>query len=395
MIHHRCLACGGMLEDSLFDINDLPFVDSFRADAAQAAEVPRHSISLRQCDSCFTIQVASPPDTSEIYKQYIYESSSSPDLLAHFSGYAEFVRSTCKGGPLLEIGANDGLLLKELEKVGFTNLTAMDPSPQTGTIDSANVRIINEFFDESSATRLPKEYYSTIIANNCFSHIPNLTLVLSLCKELLTPEGIIIVEVQSTLDLIENVVFDYIYHEHYFYHTVSSFSKVARLSGLELFSVKHVETKGGSYRLLLGKELRHKIDGSVSYWMYREHIARVHSASSWASLKDYLATVKGRLHELINHTNRTVIGYGASATGTVFMKYMEIEGLIKWIVDDNKKRQGSFSPGAAIPVRAYDSYSEDTFCIILAWRHAKYIAPKLQASRIPYIVPLPTLSVHG
>ena len=76
-------------------------------------------------------------------------------------------------------------------------------------------------------------------------------------------------EVQSCLDLVEGVVFDYIYHEHYFYHSAQSFERLAKISGLELYHIDHVPTKGGSYRFLLGHPGCHLIDSSVDYWISR------------------------------------------------------------------------------------------------------------------------------
>jgi SAM-dependent methyltransferase len=338
--------------------------------------------------------VASPPDTSDIYRNYIYESSSSPDLLEHFSRYAEFVKdiAATTEKPVLEIGANDGLLLSQLVRVGFSRLVGIDPSPQTAGISLSGVQVVNDFFSEKTAKKLDPQSFSAIIANNCFSHIPQLTNVLSLCGELLEQSGTLIVEVQSTLDLIEGVIFDYVYHEHYFYHTATSFEVIARMSGLELYGIHHVSTKGGSYRLLLGHIGKHVRDGSVDYWKFREEVAQVHSRKPWVDMDVYLSTVKASLHRLISKSHGKIAAYGACATGTVFLKYMGLEGVIDFIVDDNPKRQGRFAPGTGIPVLPPSSCKDASLCLVLAWRHAQCIVPKLESLGISYIVPLPELT---
>ncbi|MEI6030910.1 MAG: methyltransferase domain-containing protein [Alphaproteobacteria bacterium] len=394
---HNCLACGGILGEPFFSIPDLPLVDSFSFTKVQALSVPTYTIDLCQCVTCKTIQVASPPDTSAIYQNYIYESSSSPDLLNHFSSYAQFVSSIASSldKPILEIGANDGLLISQLLKVGFKNVYAVDPSPQTALISFPGVTVINNFFSPEVVDNLENNSFSVIIANNCFSHIPNLSSILSLCKNLLTHNGVLIVEVQSTLDLIEGVVFDYIYHEHYFYHTIISFDLLASVSGLEIFSVQHVPTKGGSYRLLLGRPGFHPIDGSVSYWKYREKISSVNTIAPWKEMQDYLASTKQRLQKFIIESKLPLFGYGASATGTVFLRYMGIEDSIHSIVDDNTKRQNTFAPGSGLPVVSLSSIPSSQQAIILAWRHASLIIPKLKLAGIPYLVPLPYMVTHG
>ena len=340
--------------------------------------------------------MASPPDTTTIYQNYIYESTSSPDLLQHFSSYSHFVSSieSSRDKPILEIGANDGLLISQLLKAGFQNIFAVDPSPQTASITLPGVTVINEFFSPSVANKLEANSFSIIIANNCFSHIPSLSSILSSCRDLLAHDGVLIVEVQSTLDLIQGVVFDYIYHEHFFYHTVFSFDLLTSISGLEIFSVEHVPTKGGSYRFLIGHPGSHQIDGSVSYWKYREEMASINTIVPWKKMYDYLLCTKQRLHQFISKSKSPLFGYGASATGTVFLRFMDIEGAIHSIVDDNIKRQGTFAPGSGLPVVSLSSLPSFQQSIILAWRHANLITPKLKLTGIPYLVPLPYMVVH-
>jgi SAM-dependent methyltransferase len=356
--------------------------------------VPQFSINLCQCLTCQTIQVRSPPDTSGIYRNYIYESSSSPDLDDHFAEYARFVKRLFPAGDkkVLEIGGNDGLLLRHLSKLGFSRLTCVDPSPQTAAIDLPGALIVNDFFSPRIVDQLADRSFDAIIANNCFSHIPRLLEIVKSCGELLSETGTLMVEVQSTLDLLEGVVFDYIYHEHYFYHTVTSFENLARMAGLELYSLSHVPTKGGSLRLLIGHPNKHRKDGTVDYWKYREHIAGVHTIRPWIAMSAYLAELSENIRKLASGRTKRLVGYGACATGVVLAKYMELDNTLSFIVDDNQKRQGLFSPGKAIPVLHPMELNDSSLCVVLAWRHASKIIPRLRQRGIKYVVPLPVIA---
>lgn len=387
----NCLACGGILGGILFSLGKLPLVDSFCNAPDEASEIEQFPVELCQCHRCSTIQIASPPDTRKIYENYIYESSSSPDLAEHFQEYARYIVAITGdvNTRVLEIGANDGLLLQKLVDFGFRRLVGVDPSPQTANINIEGVEIINDFFCKESVMKLEKRKFGLIVANNCFSHIPKLSEVLGLCSNLIEQTGTILVEVQSTLGLIEGVVFDYIYHEHYFYHTAQSFEKLAGLSGLELYHIEYVKTKGGSYRFLLGHKGAHAITSSVDYWKFREELAGIHERKSWQLMASYLSGIKSRLNDYIESSQRSIIAYGASATGTVFLKYMGVEEKIYSIVDDNPKRQGLYAPGSAIPVKSPSSIKSTDVCLVLAWRHSTCIVPKLKSQGIPFIIPLP------
>lgn len=387
----NCLACDqGYLGDVLFKIDDLPLVDSFASTPEGAREIPKYSLELRQCFNCLTIQVASPPDTSNIYQNYIYDSSSSPDLDSHFINYADFVKNlTGTNVELLEIGANDGLLIGHLHKAGFKRITAIDPAPQANTIDASKAKIINDFFSAKIIDQFAPNSFDIIIANNCFSHIPNLLHVFKMCEGLLAKDGVIIIEVQSTLALIEGVIFDYIYHEHYFYHTASSLSKLISKAGLEINKIDLVGTKGGSYRMLITRRGTRGVESCVDYWAYREQLSNIHSSACWSGLRSYLNRVRDEILAMITESPGELYGYGASATGTVLLRYFGLEKHLVAIVDDNPKRQGLYAPGSQLPVIDIKSVPSRRWCLVLAWRHREKIIRRGHAAFEKYIIPLP------
>ena len=171
-----CSACGdGELGESLFCIPSLPLVDSFKKTKAQAINVPKVDLTIRACSHCGTIQVDRQVDIEILYRDYIYESSSSPDLDNHFNEYANTLsRLGFLKKDILEIGINDGLLARKLIKLNPNIcITGIDPSPQSASINHNQINICNEFFGSSKANEfIGANQYDLIIANNVFSHIP-------------------------------------------------------------------------------------------------------------------------------------------------------------------------------------------------------------------------------
>tara|TARA_B100001173_G_C16029223_1_gene565721 strand:+ start:2938 stop:4146 length:1209 start_codon:yes stop_codon:yes gene_type:complete len=392
-----CLACGGKLGTVLFEIPDLALVDSFCKTEEEAKRVEKYSVIIRQCKSCNTIQIADPPDTSQIYKNYIYDSSSSPDLNTHFKELSEKINSLSKpkSTNILEIGANDGILLKYLSSKNYLGLTAIDPSPQTGNIDIAGVEILNDFFGKELVDqKLNGRSFDIIVANNCLSHIPNMKEKLELIKSLLKAKGTLIVEVQSTLDLLENCIFDYIYHEHYFYHSCTSFAKLARMAGLILYKVEKLSTKGGSYRFYISKDSKIEIESSVDYWRYREDLVKIHEPESWAHINSYLVQIRKKVDELVMSESSRLVGYGASATGTVLSRYLGIDRKLDFIVDDNPKRQNLYAPDTGVPIKDRKEIKCDDTVIVLAWRHFHYFQKSLIETGAKVIRPLPYLQTY-
>ena len=75
---------------------------------------------------------------------------------------------------------------------------------------------IDKFFTTDLARLIVKEYghAKLITANNVFANIDNLSQWVNAINELLDDDGIFVFESYYLADVIQNMVFDFIYHEH-------------------------------------------------------------------------------------------------------------------------------------------------------------------------------------
>ena len=86
----KCNACstGRLGKNIYFELPNLPLVDKFESTMKASRDVARKNIYIRACDTCKTLQITNIVDPADLYNDYIYESSSSPDLSKHFEGFA-------------------------------------------------------------------------------------------------------------------------------------------------------------------------------------------------------------------------------------------------------------------------------------------------------------------
>mgnify|MGYP006281050497 CR=1 FL=1 len=393
----QCSCChSGVLGEKLFTIHDLPLVDSFLESQSASFSVPCYDVELRACKRCGTVQLSNLVDTSSIYKNYIYSSSSSPDLSSHFESYVDDLEQNCgfsinNYSKVLEVGINDGLLAKKIIARFNCPVLGVDPSPQTKEICEEGIRIINDFFTWDALVKSNADLggYNLVIANNVISHIPELHKTLSLVSKLLDDQGVFVFEVQSASHLLSNCVFDYIYHEHLFYHTLGSLELVLEDAGLTISSVTTTQAKGGSYRVYARRGTRGE-NLKLSQLKYFESFYDVKSRASWERLEVRLASVNQELRHFIdtakNKGTGRIFGYGACATGTVLQRYFGIERDMVGIIDDNRRRQGLFSPKFGLKVMPPGSLSDGDSVIVLAWRHYDYMRCTL--SGLNHMVPL-------
>ena len=100
-----------------------------------------------------------------------------------------------------------------------------------------------------------------------------------------------------------------------------------------------------------------------------------------------------RLSEL-KAQGKTIVGYGASITGTTLIYDFEIGSYLDFLVDDNPDKIGRFSPGLKLPVYASDALVNKSpdYVVILAWRFEKLIIEKNQnyiEKGGKFIIPVP------
>jgi methylation protein EvaC len=189
---------------------------------------------------------------------YPFLSSSSSRMSRHFLGVAdELIRTALTGSDpfLVEIGSNDGTMLRAAREAGVRHL-GFEPSGDVAQRAAAHgVRVVEEFVGEDTAREVAaaEGRADVIFAANTMSHIPDLGAVLRGVRALLAPDGVFVFEDPYVGDVIENTAFDQIYDEHFSLFSARSVGEAARRCGLELVDVRRVPVHGGEVRCTLAR----------------------------------------------------------------------------------------------------------------------------------------------
>lgn len=403
----NCRLCNSTHLDLALQLTPTPPVDAFIPKEKLTVLQDSFPLDLFLCQDCGHAQLLDVVDPNILFGNYIYDTSSSPGLIGHFQRYADTVEEFIKppkNGLVIEIGSNDGTLLNFFKRKGLRVL-GIDPAKEIAAIaTSKGLPTLPEFFSSKVAKEVSKTYgaASIICANNVFAHSDQLADMAEGVRILLGPDGVFVFEVSYMLDMIENMVFDFIYHEHLCHHAVKPLQQFLALHGMELIHVERIPTKGGSIRVyaqLLGASrsvspiVGELIDYEIKYGLYSLNTYRNYAAK----IEEIRQKNHNLVHQLVSQGKR-IAAYGASATTTVLTYHFDLGSALQFIIDDNATRQGLFSPGYHIPVvsseKMYDEKPD--YVILLAWRFADQIVQKhrryLDAGG-RFIVPLPDLAI--
>jgi len=362
---------------------------------------------LYLCGDCGFAQLCDVIRAESIYIDYIYETKSSLGLVEHFRRYAESVISSVAPAPgslVVDVGSNDGTLLRFFKEHGFRVL-GVDPAREIARdATQSGIETLPAFFtaELSRSIRQARGPAEIITANNIFANVDDLDELMVAIRSLLSDDGVFVFESYYLGDLIKNMVFDFIYHEHLSSFSVTPLVGFFRRHGMQLIDADRVATKGGSLRYTVQLSSgRRPVQNSIRQLLEDERRQGLGQLETFEAFRAKIAEAKATLLELlasVKAQGKTIAGYGASATTTTLLYHFGLKEYLSFLVDEYARKQNIYSPGLQLPVLTpqalIDRHADYT--VILAWRYVEPIVSKNGAylgSGGKFVVPLPELSV--
>jgi len=394
-----CRFCGSLDLVTVFNLGTSPLCDEYRTEKPIGDFFP---LKLNLCNNCTSVQTSEVVEPSSIYSDYVYFTHTSPGLDNHFERYADAVSAVVSEarGLVVDVGSNDGCLLSHFASLGF-KVVGVEPSSSACdyALKKRGVSSINGYFDRSSVDTILSQRgeASVITFNNVFANIDDLESLIELTSKLLSKDGLIIIESSYLFDMIDNMVFDFIYHEHLSYISLSSLQKLLGRYGLRVFDVQRVPTKGGSARYFVARSDSRFVDSINVREMKRSEAQRGSVVDVFREFSQRVFNARSQFVRILDGLGSTgrVIGFGASATTTTLLHAWQIGDRFHSLMDDNPYKQNTYSPGYGLVVSPfYDSLlnSDDTV-VILAWRFHEQICRSLRDFKGNIVLPLPLPTV--
>ncbi len=229
-----CRLCGSANVALAFSLAPTPPANAFVPGDQTAAQQERFPLDVFFCRDCTHVQLLDVVDPRLLFEHYVYVSGTSPSFVRHFEEYSDYVAGLAglpNGALVVDIGSNDGTLLRAFRERHGARVLGIDPARNLAeAATKAGIETLPEFFSASLAGKLAAERgkAAVITANNVFAHVDDLGGVVDGVRSLLAPDGVFVFEVSYLLDVVGDILFDTIYHEHLAYHAVRSADSVLR-----------------------------------------------------------------------------------------------------------------------------------------------------------------------
>jgi hypothetical protein len=411
MIHAvNCRLCGQTLRHIFVDLGMSPLCEAYVAAEDLHRMEPFYPLRAWLCGHCFLVQLEEFVAPAQIFSEYAYFSSYADSWVEHARRYCEAVSERFPIGAdsrVVELASNDGYLLQHFLAKGVTVLGVEPAANVAAAAVGRGIPTIVKFFGTQTAHELLREFGKAdlLIGNNVLAHVPDLNDFIAGMKLLLAEHGVITMEFPHLLELMKHNQFDTIYHEHFSYFSFGTASEAFRRHGLTLFDVERLPTHGGSLRIY-GRHTEdggHPVSPRVHDLLALERQDGLMDLATYSGFAERVRETKRALLEFLigaKRTGKRIVGYGAPGKGNTLLNYCGIgTDFIDFTVDRNPYKQGKYTPGMHIPIRAPEELPQarPDYVLILPWNLRDEILASLARTSVDarFVVPIPRLEIVG
>ncbi|MDC9808811.1 class I SAM-dependent methyltransferase [Rhizobium binxianense] len=411
MTAHNCRFCDAPLKHRFVDLGSTPLANAYLTEEQLKQPEPSYPLRAFVCSRCWLVQADAFVPPEDIFSHYAYFSSYSDSWVEHARQFTIMARERFGLGPtsqVIEVASNDGYLLKHFVEAGVPVL-GIEPAENVAEV-ARGIGVPTEarFFGKATAADLVSRGHAAdvVIGNNVLAHVPDINDFVGGLSAVLKPDGIVSVEFPHLLRLMENIQFDTVYHEHFYYLSLLAVEKAFAAHGLTVFDVEELPTHGGSLRVLACRttSATHPNGPSVAKVRADEASAGFDKIETYEAFQSRVAPIKDGLLAFLKEAKRngkTVAAYGAAAKGNTLLNFCGVgTDLIDYVVDRNPHKQGHYLPGSKLPIYAPEKMDETKpdYVLILPWNIKNEVVAansKVGAWGGRFVVAVPELTVLG
>ena len=403
-----CRVCHSATLEEVLSLGN-QFVTNF-LDSPDQTEV-KVPLELVFCKNCKLLQLRHTTPAQLLYRWYWYKSGISPSMraaLADVTRKAVSLVNLQSEDLVLDIGANDGTLLRTYH--GSTTATLVGFEPAKNLIDSQDKEytIINDFFNKQILQKMfPNRRAKIVTAIAMFYDLDDPNSFVADVASCLHEDGVFIIQMNYLPAMLELNAFDNIGHEHLEYYSMKSLKYLLRLHGLEVFDAERNNVNGGSFRVYVRRPNANvtEFEGSerrIRELEEQEELMRLEDKRTYVDFAGRVDQIKVQARSFLEReTGKGKIVYirGASTRGNTTLQYLGIDHkLIRKATDRNRDKWGKFIPGTRIPIIPVEQGFEERpdYFLVLPWHFLDELieeAKEYLKSGGKFIVPLPNFRI--
>tara|TARA_B100000575_G_C23136614_1_gene660444 strand:+ start:84 stop:1277 length:1194 start_codon:yes stop_codon:yes gene_type:complete len=363
-----------------------PLANSFLSNIKKITLKNEFFYNLKICfntNNCL-VSIKKPVNPKKQYtNKYAHRASESKTMREAFKNTAHKLFKRFKPKQIMEIGSNDGVFLKNFNK---NKVIAVEPCKNLAQLTKKMFKTYPDFWNLKLSKKIiskEKKRIDLIFSANTISHIPNLRDTFLGINNILSENGVLVIEDPSLLKVLVNNSYDQFYDEHVYVFSTLAVQKIVQSYGLRLFDIEEVSTHGGSNRYYICKTNgKYNSTNRLNKIIRKEKSYGINKLNSYKKFAKRVIESKRKLKNLLillNKKKKSIISYGATYKSTTVFNFCKINSnLIKYVTDTTLNKQGKYTPGTHIKIISPEKgmNKKVDYAFLGAWNFKKEIFAK-------------------
>lgn len=372
---------------TILELGDQPLANALKKTPDEPeVKVP---LTLMYCPDSSLVQLKETVDKEVLFSSYTWVSGTSPTTRNYARLFFQRVLDIAKsdsGDLIIEVASNDGTFLMPFIENGYHNVIGVDPAKDIASeANKRGVMTLDKFWGKQVAQEITADHGSAkvVIARNIIPHVSHLRDVIAGIGDALKDDGVGIIEFHYAGQILQELHYDSIYHEHLCYFSIRSITYLLDLFGLFPFHIDVSPISGGSYVIYFSKKKRQQSDSYLNL-LEKENLLGVNNVQAWNNFaKACFENRKESVNIAKSFSTKKVLGFGASARSSTYLNFCGFDSShIRAIIDNNPIKQGKYSPGTSIPIVSMNNGMQmnPDLIFILAWNFKDEIVDECRTS---------------
>ena len=279
----RCLLCKNNNLKKIFSLGNL-FVSNF-VKKDQINNGVKAPLTLMYCSQCTLLQLSHIAPQEIMYKKFYWYRSgvtnTMKNALRNIFLTVKKMSILDKGDTVLDIGANDGTLLKYFKREKYITI-GCEPAKNLTKLLRKNCKyVFNNFWNSKDLKEIIKtekiKKPKLITAIGMFYDLEDPSKFIADAAEVLDDNGVFIAQLMCLKSMLKKNDLGNICHELLVFYSYDSLKYLFEKNGLKIFKIEKNEINGGSYRIFCKKNISRSINykEKASLFEIKKFIQRV------------------------------------------------------------------------------------------------------------------------
>lgn len=339
---NKCPVCLSNSFKTLIDFGKVPRSDFFLSNPEE--KFSEISLCFEFCENCALIRRKEFEEAEADYTEVSRATSRqlpvyAPEIIN------SLVKRANKDGFVIEVGANDGTFLDVLKKNSFDNLLGIEPSIACSEIaKSKGHKIETVHLNKEESLKIKERYgkAEVVICRHVLEHVSEPFELLVSIRNLLKDNGILLIEVPNSLQIINHLYGHELWEEHLHHFSPENLKMIVQRAGFKVeksLIVSHLDSSNivlWATKKELGIELEEEIKNKNSN-QEKDVEACFMFPERW---KDFCESLRLK----IKNSAKPIVAIGASHPQTDFLIFTGIGDFADFLIDDDKNKAGKYAP---------------------------------------------------